>query len=95
MTRRSAIPDQTSPYVVYGFRDETGAILYIGQTNNLRSRVYAHRAQNSAFIRHASTVDVLGGAVTREQVMTMESLLISSVHPPYNTQYNAAERDAA
>lgn len=92
MSRRSAIPAQPSSFVVYGFYDAAGDLLYIGQTNNLKRRVYAHRARHSAFIDEAHTIRVLGGGSTRAAVTHLEALLISSMRPFYNVAYNTQER---
>jgi excinuclease UvrABC nuclease subunit len=76
----------------YAFRHRMDGILYIGIANNLRRRFRnGHKALAWAFIDHIYADDVrialvAMGERTIEQVDYLETLMIQSARPRYNTR---------
>jgi predicted GIY-YIG superfamily endonuclease len=70
---------------VYGILSDSGQVIYIGQTNNLRERMAAHRNDSSHCMhRHSPTwvvVEVIGDEASRLQ---REQMLIVYFDPPCN-----------
>jgi predicted GIY-YIG superfamily endonuclease len=70
---------------VYGILSDSGGVIYIGQTNNLKQRMADHRNNsNHCLHRHSPTwvvVEVIGSEASRLQ---RERQLINHFDPPCN-----------
>lgn len=79
---------------VYFFRDEDGAILYIGKATSLRDRVRSYFAKDLSETRGLKIVNMVHAAktVTYEETssvleaLLLESRLIKEHQPPFNTK---------
>lgn len=89
------LPEQTTPYVVYGFFGHTGTCLYVGQTECLQSRVYAHAAAWREHWFHAKEVRVLATAHTRLMARRHEAEQIRSLDPVWNIHHSPTNRRTA
>lgn len=69
-----------SAFVVYVCRDETGQIVYVGQSGRFEER---QREQ----LRHYATCDVVAEASDREQALAMEAVLIRALAPAANVHH--------
>lgn len=69
-------------HVLYRFFDEAGALLYVGVTNNPRTRFRDHRAYSPWW--HKSTTITLTRFKSRTELEAAELTAIRTEHPKYN-----------
>jgi predicted GIY-YIG superfamily endonuclease len=78
--------DRMSPHSVYIIM-EKGSALYVGMTNNVRSRMYGHKATSRFWSETCEyTIEVLP---TRRAALNREKELIKQLRPPFNKIHNA------
>lgn len=85
------LPEQTAPYVVYGFFAHNGRCLYIGQTSDLNGRCYQHG--NRPELYHAKDVRIIAEAQTRADATRLEAEAIASLNPFGNIKRSGSNRN--
>jgi hypothetical protein len=82
-TRTNDLPCWDAPHVVYLCRDADGVLLYVGCTVDLGQRLGTHRSQ-SPWFRYAARTELYGGALPRDEALTLETSLILDLDPIFN-----------
>lgn len=77
---------------VYIMRDRSGAVIYVGKAQNLRSRVSSYfsspfdgRVQTEFLVRRVATIDYIVTESEKEAFL-LENALIKQHHPRYNVE---------
>lgn len=73
---------QSAPFAVYRLFDAAGGLLYVGQTGNLRRRIFTHRRQQP-WADDIATIEA-AWFDTREAALTEEKALIAGLRPAHN-----------
>lgn len=75
------------PVLVYGYYDEAGTCLYVGQTTNPTDREYHHRSK-SPWFAEAGEMQILGVYLKRGDALTAEARTIRELAPIHNRIHN-------
>lgn len=83
---------------VYIFRDAMGLPLYVGKSNNIRSRIFSHLRDDrlpkkKRLFKYTESFEAQV-CETELEALLLESRLIRQLRPPYNVQQNHPDRSA-
>ena len=68
-------------------------VVYIGQTNNMQSRINTHRRDKTKEFTHFSIVSKLPNEIDKKGLDKLEEKYIKMFKPKYNVSHNAAKRE--
>jgi DNA polymerase-3 subunit epsilon len=82
---------------VYIFRDAMNLPLYVGKSNNIRSRIMSHLREDrmpkkKRLFKHTESFEA-HPCDTELEALLMETRLIKKLQPPYNLQQNHRDRE--
>ena len=75
-------------FIVYRFRNELRELIYVGSTNGLGARLYAH-ARDKDWWPEVVHIEI-ERCGSNETMLETERLVIETERPRYNKQYNGA-----
>jgi hypothetical protein len=73
-------------FIVYRFRNELRELIYVGSTNGLGARLYAH-ARDKDWWPEVVHIEI-ERCGSNETMLETERLVIETEHPKYNKQFN-------
>lgn len=80
--------------LVYAYRDQHGAPLYIGQSFSIQARHHHHSARSPWFAESTGTPEVLSVHESKRAALDAEADAIRRLRPRYNIMHDRRKRVA-